>query len=128
MKLLLSIIVLISSSAYANSKSWDDLVVDNPYILTTEIFLEKQAIQFKLPRGANIILQEKITLPMIKVELLKFDISNYCSDSNLTTDISLIDIKQTSGKIVTVGADIAENCILEVYVETSDYYSSSILK
>jgi len=128
MKLLLSIIVLISSNAYANSKTWGNLVIDNPYVLSTEIFLEKQTIQFKLPLDANIILQEKITLPMIKVELLKFDISKYCSDSNLSTDISLIDIKQMNGKVVTIGADIAEECILEVYVETNDYYSTSFLK
>jgi hypothetical protein len=92
------------------------------------MILEKNTTKIELPLGANLKLQEKISLSMIKVELLKFDVSEYCSDSNFTTDISLIDIKQANGKVVTVGADIAEDCLLEVYVETSDYYSISFFK
>lgn len=128
MKYLLSIILLISSNVYANSKPWSDLLNNNPYNITTQMILEKNTTKIELPLGANLKLQEKISLPMIKVELLKFDVSEYCSDSNFTTDISLIDIKQANGKVVTVGADIAEDCLLEVYVETSDYYSISFFK
>jgi hypothetical protein len=128
MKYLLSIILLISTNVYANSKTWSDLVIDNSYNITTQMILEKNTTKIELPLGANLKLQEKISLSMIKVELLKFDVSEYCSDSNFTTDISLIDIKQANGKVVTVGADIADDCILEVYVETSDYYSISFFK
>jgi hypothetical protein len=128
MKYLLSIILLISSNVYANSKAWSDLLTDNSYNITTQMILEKNTTKIELPLGANLKLQEKISLSMIKVELLKFDVSEYCSDSNFTTDISLIDIKQANGKVVTVGADIAEDCLLEVYVETSDYYSISFFK
>jgi hypothetical protein len=117
-----------SATVHANSKAWSDLDTDQSYRLTTEIVLEKNNFKVEIPLNANIRLQEKLSLPMIKVELLKFDVSKYCSDSNYTTDIALIDIKQQNGKVVTVGADIAEDCLLEVYVETGDSYSISFFK
>ena len=39
----------------------------------------------------------KTTHENIKVELLKFDISEFCSESQSISDIKLVDIKQASG-------------------------------
>lgn len=128
MKYILPLLVLISTSAFAKTISWSDLTPNKTYTLTQEINLEKATDKVSLPENADLKLQEKMSLPMIKVELYKFDISKYCADSEFTTDISLIDIKQAGGKVVTVGADVAEECLLEVYVETTDLYSTSIFK
>ena len=90
--------------------------------------LEKQGYKLDLPKNSKITLVEVMSLPMIKVELLKFDISEFCNDGESISDIKLIDIKQASGLIVTVGADLAEDCVMEMFVETKDVYTNSIFK
>lgn len=130
MKIILSILLAITSNAFASDLVWSDLVKGNTYTLTQTIGLEKLDTKTKaeVPAGASLRLEDRMSLPMIKVELYKFDLSKYCDDNDLTTDISLIEIKQPNGKIITVGADIAEDCLLEVYLETKDSFTTSIFK
>ena len=40
---------------------------------------------------------------------------------NLTTDIELLEVKQGNGKAVVVGYDLAENPILEIFVEMHEF-------
>jgi hypothetical protein len=127
MKHILILALLFSVSAFSQSK-WSELVKDKKYITDREIVLEKDNFKLTIPAKANLQLVEAMSLPMIKVELLKFDISSYCSDSQNVSDIMLIDIKQPTGLIVTVGADLSEDCIMEVFIETKDVYSNSIFK
>jgi hypothetical protein len=126
MKYLFIVLVLLSSNVYAAAKSWDELKLDSKALLLEEIVLTKNTFTVNLPKNSLIKLQERISMPMIKVDLFKFDISKYCSDDELTTDIQLIDIKQNDGSIIIVGADIAEDCLMEVFIESKDIYSTSI--
>jgi hypothetical protein len=135
MKHILIFAFLLSASAFSQTKlqstpqsKWSDLEKDKKYKTDREIVLEKDDFKLVLPAKANIQMVEAMSLPMIKVELLKFDISAYCNDSENVSDIKLIDIRQPSGLIVTVGADLSEDCIMEVFIETKDVYSNSIFK
>lgn len=127
MKHALLLAFLFSVSAFAEVK-WSDVEKGKKYILDREVVLEKEDFKLTIPAKANIQLIEAMSLPMIKVELLKFDISSYCNDTQGVSDIKLIDIKQPDELIVTVGADLSQDCIMEVFVETKDIYTHSILK
>jgi hypothetical protein len=119
--------MLFSTVAIAQSK-WSDLEKNKKYSTNRVISLEKEGYKLELPKNSKIELVEAMSLPMIKVELLKFDISEFCNDGESISDIKLIDIKQPSGLIVTVGADLAEDCVMEMFVESKDVYTNSIFK
>ncbi len=124
MKHIIMIAILFSASTFASVK-WSNLEKAKKYVTDREIVLEKEEFKLTLPKASSFKLVEAMSLPMIKVELLKFDISEFCSESQSISDIKLVDIKQASGLIVTVGADLAEDCIMEVFVETKDIYTNS---
>jgi len=127
MKQFLILVLLFSVSAFSSVK-WSQLIKDKKYVTNRAIVLEKDAFRLLIPAKAKLRMIDAMSLPMIKVELLKFDISAYCQDSQNVSDIMLIDIKQPSGLIVTVGADLSEDCIMEVFVESKDVYSNSLFK
>lgn len=127
MKQLLIIVILFSTVAFAKTK-WSDLEKNKKYSTDRVITLEKTGYKLDLPINSKIELVEVMSLPMIKVELLKFDISEFCNDGESISDIKLIDIKQSSGLIVTVGADLAEDCVMEMFVESKDIYTNSLFK
>lgn len=126
MKKLLVLVLLISVNAFSAVKNWNDLVINQIYKIDQTIELEKNLSNIIVPVNANLKFVEKLPMPMIKVDLYKFDISSYCSDQEFSSEIKLIDIKQPSGKIITIGADVAEDCILEIFVETKDTYTQSL--
>lgn len=126
MKKLLVLVLLISVNAFSAVKNWNDLVINQIYKIDQTIELEKNLSNIIVPINANLKFVEKLPMPMIKVDLYKFDISSYCSDQEFSSEIKLIDIKQPSGKIITIGADVAEDCILEIFVETKDTYTQSL--
>jgi hypothetical protein len=127
MKQIFIFVILFSTVTFAQSK-WSDLEKNKKYSTNRAITLEKEGYKLELPKNSKIELVEAMSLPMIKVELLKFDISEFCNDGESISDIKLIDIKQSSGLIVTVGADLAEDCVMEMFVETKDVYTNSIFK
>ncbi len=127
MKQFLMLLMLFSTASFAMSK-WSDLEKNKKYTTDRAISLEKEGYKLNLPINSKIELVEVMSLPMIKVELLKFDISEYCNDGESISDIKLIDIKQSSGLIVTVGADLAEDCVMEMFVETKDIDTNSLFK
>lgn len=118
--------LIFSCNIFAANKSWENLVVENFYIIDRSIELERNKLNLSIPANAKIQLVEKMPLPMIKVDLYKFSLGKYCSDNDFTSEIILIDVQQPSNKLATIGVDIAEDCILEVFVETKDTYSISI--
>ena len=119
-------VVLFSTNLLAANKSWDNLVVGESYTIDRNIDLERNKLNLLIPVNAKIAMIEKMPLPMIKVDLYKFSLGKYCSDNDFTSEINLIDINQPNGKLTTIGVDIAEDCILEVFVETKDTYSLSL--
>ena len=118
---------LLSAPALSNTK-WSSLIKAKKYTTDREIVLEKEEFKMTVPRNSALKLIDAMSLPMIKVELLKFDLSEFCTKRDSISDIKLIDVKQSSGTISTVGADLAVDCIMEVFVETKDVYSNSFFK
>ena len=126
-KYLISLIIFtFSLSALAANKSWDNLNQSSYYELTKEIVLTDEVNTVTLKPGMKFKLAERTSMGMIKVELYKFDISSQCPSSDMTTDIELLDIIQSNGNTATVGVDVAEDCLLEVFVEFADLKSTSV--
>lgn len=127
---LVFIILTFSNVAFASLSSWDNLSESSFYQLDREIILKNEENQIVLKPGMRFKLKQRVSMGMIKVELYKFDIQQQCSNNDMTTDIELIDIvqPQNNNKIVTVGVDLAEDCILEIYVEYIDLYSLSLFQ
>ena len=120
-KHIISIFVfVIAFNAQASTLSWSILQTNRIYTLNQEIKLADDQYQVNLAAKSRYNLKERSFLDMLNVEVFKFDIGKSCPSSNMETDIELIDIKQPNGKMITVGVNLAEGCLLEVYVEQND--------
>jgi hypothetical protein len=115
-----TLILVISMSAHASTLNWSALKINRIYSLNQEVKLADDQYQLRLAVNSRLTLKERTFLDMLNVEVFKFDIGTSCPSRNMETDIELIDIKQPNGKLITVGIDLAEGCLLEVYVEQND--------
>lgn len=126
-KYLISLILItFSISALSANLSWDNLNSSNVYELGQELVLTDEASTINISAGSKLKLIERTSMGMIKVELYKFDISGPCTDTSMTTDIELLEVLQSNGKTATVGFDLAEDCVLEVFVEFVDLKTTSV--
>ena len=126
-KYLISLMIFIlSSSAFAAGKLWSDLNSANAYTLLQQLEFSDRQTSFSIKPNTKLVLKERTSLGMIKVELYKFDVSAHCPSSDMTTDIQLVEVIQSNGKVATVGFDIAEDCTLEAFVEFVDLNTKSI--
>lgn len=126
-KYLISLIIfLFSISAIAADKFWTNLVVGNAYTISQELSMSEQKNTLTIKPQSRLVLKERTSLSMIKVELYKFDVSRNCPSSDMTTDIQLYEVTQPNGKMITIGFDLAEDCTLEVFVEFIDVNTHSI--
>lgn len=122
-KLLILLAVVVSSNVFANYK-WSDLVEGKEFTIDRDIELEKNKNLFKISKGDIFKLIELKALPMINVHLGEFKVEN-CKDNEQTSEMLLVDIKRNN-KIVSVGVTLAEECTLEIYLESKDIYSQSL--
>jgi hypothetical protein len=98
-KYLISLIILtFSVSVFAVGKTWDSLNQSSTYELKKEIVLTDDVNTITLKPGMRFRLSERTSMGMIKVELYKFDISSQCTDTDMTTDIQLLDVIQSNGR------------------------------
>ena len=122
------IIFMFSLTALAADKSWYNLEVGNAYMISKELVMSDHQNTFSIKPNTKLVLKEKTSLSMIKVELYKFDAGVDCPADDMTSDIQLLEITQPNGKVTTVGFDLAEDCTLEAFVEYVDVNSHSIFK
>ena len=117
-----------SVSAFSQIK-WSDISDGDKLRFTQEISLEVIQAEkaFQIPRGASVVVDERITLGMINVELFKMTLTN-CHDDSARAEMQLFDIEQPNGKTVTAGVELTGDCQLEVFLETRDMYSQSFFK
>lgn len=123
LKSLILLVLLSSASAFANFK-WSDLIEGKDYTVDRDIELAKNLEVFKIAKGDSFKLVEFKELPMINVYLGQFKVDS-CKDNEQTSEMILVDIKDNS-KTTTVGANLSQECILEVYLEKRDLYSKSL--
>lgn len=114
------IILLISITAYAKEIKWSNLYKGSSYTLIQQIDVIARKEDFSIPKGSKLKLVDSTPLPMINVQLFKFALPT-CPSSSMETELELLEV----GSVV-IGYDIAENCVLEIFIESKDLYSKSI--
>lgn len=126
-KVLIILMLIAVNTAFGANRSWNDLSVGNTFEITQKIKLGQKDQNITLESGRKLRLLEVTPLSMIKVYLHKYRIDN-CNSKTPITDLELIKIKNQNKKIKTVGIDISEPCVLEVFIDKQDYHSKSFLK
>lgn len=127
MKSLIIIVLILSSSVFAKNLKWSGLYKNNSYTLTEQIDVTDRKEDFSIQADTKLKLVESSALPMINVQLFKFELPS-CPSNSMKTELELLEVDQGNQKAVVVGYDIIENCILEIFIEQKDLYSKSILK
>lgn len=126
-KYLISLMIfLLSASSIAADKLWSNLEVGKSYTISKELTLTDGQSTFVIKPNSKLVLKERTSLGMIKVELYKFNTSLDCPSEDMTTDIQLEEIIQSNGKKIVVGFDLVEDCTLEAFVEFVDINTHSI--
>lgn len=127
MKSLVLILFILSGSVFAKNMKWSSIYKNNSYTLTEQIDVTDRKEDFSIPVDTKLKLVESNALPMINVQLFKFELPS-CPSSSMKTELELLEINQEGQEAVVIGYDVVENCILEVFIEQKDIYSKSILK
>lgn len=118
--LFLSLLFLISNGAKASS--WNNLSPGKSYKLKENITINKSKLN--LAKGTSLKLVEKSDLNMIKIKFFKYQINN-CNTGNQETALELIPVEQSLSEKVSVGVTLAKDCMLEVFVQESDFKSET---
>jgi len=71
-------------------------------------------------------LKEIMPLSMVNVMLYIFDYKN-CPGPAMKTDMEIIPVNGTS-PVVEIGAQLEENCELNIYIENKDLMSTSLFE
>lgn len=119
-------LMFVSFNLFANVE-WNDLEVGNEYTLTQSFSLKQTGntnSMLDIMKGEKLKLSEIVWLDMINVVVYEFEYKN-CPGAQMTTEMEIIPVANTS---VEVGAQLAENCTLEIYNEAKDIMSESFLK
>jgi hypothetical protein len=77
-------------------------------------------------RGEEYILEQSISLDMINVVLLQFK-SLSCPGPDMVTELEIIPV-QASAPVVEIGAQLQQNCKLEIYIESKDFITQSFFE
>lgn len=125
--LLVLLALVFSSQVFANS--WNDLEVGESYTLNQEISLVSNSpgqSTYHIPAGTVLNHSDLIPLDMISVLIYQFKLPN-CPGNDFETQMEIIPVQGTS-PLVEIGAQVGSNCLLEIFIETKDIYTSSIVK
>ncbi len=120
-------LALISTQAFATD--WYDLVEKNTYKLAQSFQLtqlERSGSKLEITKGEEVELKEAISLSPVNVVLYVFNYKN-CPGPAMKTDMEIIPVQGTS-PVVEIGAQLEEQCELNVYIETKDLMSKSIFE
>ncbi len=124
--LVIVIGILMSFSSVADTaKRWSNLEAGLIYNSNQEIELESEDSTLIIDSKTSLTFIGKVPLGAIKVQLYKFKVST-CTDSSMITELELLEVEQPNGVAVVAGVELAENCILELFIETKDFNTISI--
>lgn len=118
------ILMLISMNAFAID--WNEMESGKTYTLKQNLSLkqnERSGSLLEIMKGEKLTLKEVIALGSVPVLLYSFDYKN-CPGPAITTDMEIIPVTGTN-PVVEIGAELAENCELNIYLETKDMISVS---
>lgn len=127
MKLFLILLLTVSTSVFSKNLKWSSLYKGATYTLTQQVDVTDRKEDFSVLADSKLKLIESTALPMINVQLFKFELPS-CPSNSMKTELELLELPQANQKVIVIGFDVVENCILEVFIEQKDIYSKSILK
>jgi hypothetical protein len=126
MRLFLGLCLL---SFQLQAVSWNDLEISNQYKINQQLQLrqiERSGSMLEISAQESFILKEVIGLDMINVSLYRLQYKN-CPGPAMKTEMEIIAVKNTA-PVVEVGAQLEENCMLEIFIENRDLMSDSLFE
>jgi hypothetical protein len=124
-----SFIALLLISFNAIAVTWNDLETQETYKLTQSFQLpqtERSGSLLDLLRGDRFVLKAITGLDMINVSLFTFELKK-CPGPALKTDMEIIPVDGTT-PVVEIGAQIAGECKLEIFIENKDLMTNSFFE
>jgi len=126
MRLFLGLCLL---SFQLQAVSWNDLEISNQYKINQQLQLrqiERSGSTLEISAQESFILKEVIGLDMINVSLFRLQYKN-CPGPAMKTEMEIIPVKNTT-PVVEVGAQLEENCMLEIFIENRDLRTDSLFE
>jgi hypothetical protein len=126
MRLFLGLCLL---SFQLQAVSWNDLEISNQYKINQQLQLrqiERSGSMLEISAQESFILKEVIGLDMINVSLYRLQYKN-CPGPAMKTEMEIIAVKNTA-PVVEVGAQLEENCMLEIFIENRDLMTDSLFE
>jgi len=127
MRLILSLMLLISTQAYA--VEWNDLEIGETYNLSQSFSLpqvERSQSLIDLTAGEQFTVTDVVPLDMINVVLYELNYHN-CPGPEMKTEMEIIPVQGTS-PVVEIGALLEKECNLQIFIETRDILSNSFFQ
>lgn len=121
------VLIALSQPLFAQNLRWADLVESRVYKIDREIRLSHNKTEVAVSANDAMRLLDFRPLPMINVFLAEFKLLR-CSNSDFVSEMVLVEIEQSGGEPVAVGVDMAEKCVLEIFLEKKDYNALSIFR
>jgi hypothetical protein len=126
MRLFLGLCLL---SFQLQAVSWNDLEISNQYKINQQLQLrqiERSGSMLEISAQESFMLKEVIGLDMINVSLYRLQYKN-CPGPAMKTEMEIIAVKNTA-PVVEVGAQLEENCMLEIFIENRDLMTDSLFE
>ncbi len=123
MKILL--FLFISLSSFSNVLNWDDLKINESYVLSEKLKFEKE--KFVLDEEEPVFLTSITTLGMINVTVFRFELET-CYKKDYDSEIYMTSLYEDPRNIEELGYAIHDSCNLDLMIETVDFYQNSILE
>jgi hypothetical protein len=123
----LFILTLISFNALA--VEWDSMIEGKEFKLTQSFSLkqnERSGSMLDVTRGEKFLLKEIVPLGTVPVYLFLFHYKK-CPGPAMTTEMEIITVHGTS-PVVEIGAQLEENCELNIFLENKDFSSNSFFE
>ncbi len=123
---LFILLALISFPSFA--MNWFDMELGTEYILMQDMSLpqrERSGSMLEVSKGEKFVLKEVVGITM---GLMMFNLEyKNCPGPAMETEVEIIPVNGTS-PVIEVGAMVAENCELWVYVEGKDFWTNSLFE
>ncbi len=108
--------------------NWFDLELGTEYVLMQDLSLpqrERSGSILEISQGQKFVLKEVVGITM---GLMMFNLEyKNCPGPAMETEVEIIPVNGTS-PLIEVGAMVAENCELWVYVEGKDFWTNSFFE
>lgn len=129
MRTLIGFMLLVSTSVFATE--WADLELGSSYKLAQSFQLkqlERSGSSVNVEAGQVVVLRDRVpvAVPGFPLYLYVFDYKS-CPGPAMKTDQEIIPVNNTS-PLVEVGVELEEGCVLNVFLESKDYYTNSLFE